>query len=234
MRYLTTALLAICSLGATAQDNTSTDGEKISVLPKQRKHEAGMIFNLALGNTSTGTGAGIQYKYWANPNHAIRVNALYNPYSYSNGRIYSRGNGDTLLSKLALTDIPTVQGGIGIEKQRHFYKSVYLYAALDLYAAYGSGTTKEWMEDEITKDNVTYRQNHRAGASYNSTIFRAGILPMIGAKYQFSRVTIGTEFSGLRMEYNNVTHGAGGPKSSGIADFNMGEFTQRIFVNFRF
>lgn len=234
MRYITTALLAVLSLGATAQENTTASEDQISILPKQHKHEVGLLTNLAMNSSTSSGGFGAQYKYWANPTHAIRVNALYSQYSHSNGRIYSKGNGDTLLSKLSMTDIPTIQAGIGIEKQRHFYKNIYLYAALDLYAAYGNGTTKELFEDEITKDNTTYRSNQRTGPSYTSSVFKVGILPMIGAKFQFNRVSIGTELTGLRMEYNNVTHGAGGPKNTGIADFNLGEFTQRIFINFRF
>lgn len=239
MRYITFALLALFSVNVTAQETETDDieaQEKITILPKQRKNEVGMLSNLGLTENNPGPAIGIQYKHWVKANkQAIRANVGYSQYTKSSSKVYFPAQGDTVLSRVAFSEIPTVTAGIGIETQRHFYKALYMYAAIDVYGIYGSGTTTEQTQKEVTKDNTTHTSDYRRGISYTSDILRIGVLPLVGIKFQFSRISFGTELSGLRMEYNSLTHGAGGPANTGgIVDFNMGDFSQRIFINFRF
>lgn len=230
MRYIIIIIFASCCMQATAQET-----DAVTVLPKQRKNEIGILTDLGLTNKYN-SGVGLQYKHWVKADYqAIRANINYSQFFNSPGRVYFPAMGDTIFSKHTITEIPTINIGLGIEMQRHFYKHIYMYAAIDLYAVYGKGNTKELFEKEVAKNDVIEYSHHYEGPGYNSTIFKVGLLPLVGVKFQFSRISFGTELSGLQIEYNALKHSAGAPgNGGGVADISMGDFTQRIFVNFRF
>lgn len=228
MRFIIYLALTFSCTPAIAQQ------ESTSVLPLQRRNEIGLLSDLGFSNQSN-SGIGVQYKHWVRADkQAIRGNIAYSKYLNVNSKIHFPSLGDTIFSRQDMTDIPMVYAGAGIEQQRHFYKNVYMYAAIDVYAAYGRGTTKEFFEKEVTKNNENIYTEQYSGRTYNSGIFKIGLLPMVGVKFQFSRVSFGTELSGIKIEYAKLTHDNGLPSEKGVADFNMGSFTQRVFVNFRF
>lgn len=215
------------STAVTAQDVKQND-----VLPKQRKNEIGFVSDLGL--SSNNSGIGILYKHWINDYKGIRANVSYLGYSYTNSKIFFPAQGDTVFSKQAFTDISTIYASIGAEMQRQFYKRVYMYAAIDLYAAYGTGNTEEILSKELSTNNTNERLDYAVGATYSSTLFRIGVMPMVGVKFNLSRVSFGTELSGILTEYKSLKHSNGMPSDGGIMDFSMGHFTQRVFVTFRF
>lgn len=228
MRYFILSVLVLLTTDIIAQDS-------IDILPKQRKNEIGFLSDIGLNNTYNSS-IGIQYKRWVKDNKkAIRANVSYTKYTQFDDKIFMSTQGDTVISKQPFTDIPTVYGAIGIEMQRHFYKSMYMYAAIDLYSAYGSGRTEDFIRKEITTNYVTESLDYYSvGATYPTSVFSIGLLPVVGVKFQFSRISFGTELSGIMTEYKSVNYGNTRPSPGGIADFNMGVFTQRIFASFRF
>lgn len=227
MRNLILSSLAMLSLTASAQEVTT-----LELKPTQKKNEIGMLTDLGFSNNNSGIG--IQYKHWKNDSKAIRANVSYSEYNYAASKIYFPAQGDTVFSSQAITDISTVSIGLGVEMQRHFYKKIYMYAAIDVYANYGKGNTNEILSRELTQNGNNERLDYDIAQTYSSTIFKAGILPLVGVKFNFNRISFGTELSGMRMEYSSLKHSNGMPSTGGIVDFDMGNFSQRVFVNFRF
>lgn len=227
MRNLILSSLAMLSLSASAQEVTT-----LELKPTQRKNEIGMLTDLGFSNNNSGIG--IQYKHWKDEHKGIRANASYSSYNYAASKVYFPAQGDTVFSMQALTDISTISVGLGVELQRHFYKKVYMYAAIDVYAVYGKGNTNEVFSRELSKNGENERLDYDIAKSYSSTIFKAGVLPLVGVKFNFNRISFGTELSGMRMEYSSLKHDNGMPNTGGMVDFDMGNFSQRVFVNFRF
>lgn len=207
------------------------DVKQIDVMPKERKNEIGFVSDLGLNTNHSGIG--ILYKHWINDYKGIRANVSYSSYSYANSKIFFPAQGDTVFSKQAFTDISTIYASIGAEMQRRFYKRVYMYAAVDLYAAYGTGNTEEILSKELSTYNANERLDYAIGATYSSTLFRIGVMPMVGVKFNFSRISFGTELSGILTEYQSLKHNNNTP-ANGIFDFSLGHYTQRVFVTFRF
>ena len=156
----------MATYGVAAQDNITAE-----ILPKQRKNEIGILATMPV-NSSTGTGSesygGLQYKRWVKPDFmAYRANIGYGEYlNHSDGIQYR--NGDTVFNILSATQLPAIFVGMGIEIQRHFYKRVYMYAAIDLYGGYASGKTNEALDIEVFNNDVSTYRNQTMLSSYNS------------------------------------------------------------------
>jgi len=230
MKLIPFILAASFALSAIAQDETA------SILPvKERKNEIGLLFDPGISGYNPQTHNSIQYKRWVKPDaKAYRLSIGYGKYNKYSGDIIYPNLGDTVIKQHSLSDIPQIHAGVGVEMQRHFHKKVYMYAAVDLYAAYGSGKTDEVLDKEVFDKNgeSVYRNQELIGQS-TTQHFTVGVLPLVGVKLQFSRISFGTELTGLKTEYTSQTYSSK-PSTGGILDFNMGEFTQRLFINYRF
>lgn len=240
-------LLATCmaTMGAIAQENATID--ILPVAKKVHKNEIGLLGETPFGNSASGNylyaGSGsyqgrvaIQYKRWVKENMGYRASLGYADYSGSSGRNYIGKKGDTTFQSFYRNRVPVVFGSIGVEMQRQFYKRVYLYAAVDLQVGYGNGTNESVRTTEVLNNNNLYDHryyNETITSTASATVFNAGVVPFVGAKFNFSRISFGTELSGIRMEYNSVTS-ALQPMPGGVGEFSLGDFRQRFFVNYRF
>ncbi|MCB9045330.1 MAG: hypothetical protein H6550_04220 [Chitinophagales bacterium] len=230
MKYILFALALPFALSANAQNEMSAE-QTVPV----RKNEIGLLGDPGISGYDPQSYNSIQYKRWVKPNHmAWRANVGYGKYSQYNHEIIFPSLGDTSVVQHSISDIPQVYAGIGAEMQRHFYKKVYMYAAVDLYATYGKGSTKDVLDLEVTdNNNASIFRNQSLVRAYDATRFSIGVLPFVGVKLQFSRISFGTELTGIRMQYSSVNYSAK-PSDGGLVDFDMGNFTQRVFINFRF
>ncbi len=230
MKLIPLILALSVALNTTAQEQTE------SILPaKERKNEIGLLFDPGVSGYNPQTHNSIQYKRWVKPDSkAYRLNIGYGKFNKFSGDVIYPNLGDTVVRQHSISDIPQIHAGVGVEMQRHFYKSVYMYAAIDLYAAYGSGNTDEVLDKEVFDKNgeSIFRDQELIGNSTTQQ-FTMGVLPLVGVKLQFSRISFGTELTGIKTEYS-VQSFSSKPTSGGLVDFNMGDFTQRIFINYRF
>lgn len=230
MKILPLILAVTFALSATAQDEISNQ------LPdKTRKNEIGLLYDPGISGNNPQSSNSIQYKRWVKPEFmAYRANIGYGKLNKHDGEIVYPSLGDTVITQHSISDIPEFHAGIGVEMQRHFYKKIYLYAAVDLYASFGSGTTNDILDKEVFDSNGTsvYRNQDQLMQSATQH-FAIGVLPLVGIKLQFSRISFGTELTGIKTEYSGQTYSSK-PTTGGYFDVSIGDFTQRLFVNYRF
>lgn len=230
---LLTIALSALTYSTYAQDATTTTDD----LPKvPLKNEIGTIGSTTFGNASTDFDfVGVQYKHWVKPNYAYRIIGGYGNHSDFISRNITSVSNNGYTETTSYADIPTVYGGIGVETHRQFYKRVYLFAAIDLLGSYGSGTAHQY--------TTTYERESGTGSfvpvgiptnlNYTVSQFSINVMPSIGAKFQFNRISFGTEIcpirTGLVVENSSRTF-----NNVATIDMYAGDLIQRFFVNFRF
>lgn len=175
------------------------------------------------------------YKRWVKPNTAYRTLASYARYSIHTVTPSARpASGDTVYSVFSNTNVNMAFIGGGVEMQRHFYRKVYLFAALEVRGGTGTGFTDEMEAKQYREPGSTYYSTADlrllpSGSSVSMTY--VGFVPTIGGKFQFNKVSFGAELSPLELSYRSTnTNG----NTTGLADFNLGTFSNRFFINFRF
>lgn len=238
-KLLMIAALALATLNATAQD-TEIAPEKTKRMPG--KNEIGLIgetFGTGhYGNSNYSGGLGIQYKRWAKPNIAYRIMGSMGGYNHNSMPKFVDKKGDTVFQTQTYSNIPMYFVGGGLEVQRHFYKKVTLYAALELRAGYGSGTYDEVLVKEVQNDIIPHMGSstihHEVStiARGDVSAFVIDVTPYIGAKINFKRISVGTEATIVKFGMEAVDYSKYQGYSTG--NFDMGNFRQRIFVNWRF
>lgn len=180
--------------------------------------------------------AGIQVKKWHNSHYGIRALAAYG--NYSNTGILSTNRytiiaPDTLVEKYHSTAINMGMIGVGVEAQRVFYKSIVLFAAMELRGGYGTGKLKEQIVTRYYTPDDQY-ENWKTTGTKDANLIYIAAAPVIGAKVQLRHINFGLEMTGINMSYKGLNV-EGSPKDSyGIADLNIGDFTHRIFIHYRF
>lgn len=228
----------LTTLSAAAQDT-----EREQVTPKRipGKNEIGFFAEIFNGNSwynsNYAATAGLQYKRWAKPNIAYRIMGSMGHYSQQSDAYFRQKRNDTVFQTQNYANIPMYFGGGGVEVQRHFYKKVTLYAAIELKAGYGAGTSEEVEIQEVQQANYPYGgpiYHHQTNTlrTNNVTAFVMDVTPFVGAKLNFKRLSLGTEVSIVRAGLEKVNY-------ENIPDFSTGNFDasnfrQRLYLNYRF
>lgn len=225
-------LLLTNDLTAQAQNVQPTDNVTTLPLPAYKKNEIGLFSEINFsGNYSDGM-AGILYKRWAKPNKGFRLAAGVGNYSYLQGR-ESTQIGDTLILTSRSYIVPMTYVSVGAEMQRTFYKKVVLYAVLDLRGGWGNGYIDSFVDKSLSVQDTSF-----TGISYyysrtpGYTRTTIGLLPYIGAKLQFRRFVIGTELRAAEIGYQRQNTPKYG--SYGVLNVDLGNFSQRFYVTYRF
>ena len=231
---LKTILLTLgvaCALPATAQD-------KVALIPVApiRNNEVGLFSNAVISTSANNTliMAGVHYKHWVKPNTAYRTLVSFARYSmYDESPSSKAANNDTVYSVFSNTNVNMAFVGAGVEMQRHFYKRVYLFAALELRGGTGGGKTEDYETSKYKEPGGTYynTSDTRPLGIKNVSMTYVGFVPSIGGKLQFNRVSFGAELCPMEMSYKSATMSG---SRNGLLDFNLGVFSNRFFFNFRF
>lgn len=227
-------LLGIGSQQLYAQSEPETEPVEQTKPVKERKNEIGLFGQTSNGFDNDLTMAGVQYKKWVRPNMAIRAliaHGAHHSYDHSPGLINIIG--DTVLTKNLNSRVNMVFIGGGVEAQRHFYKKIYLFAGLELRAGYGSGYmdtlySKQYKEQGSSRYTTSVDGIRSSTPNINMTY--VGFSPSIGAKFQWSRITLGAEIFPGEMAFNS--RNVSGTTTS-LMDLNT-DLRQRVFLHFRF
>lgn len=213
-----------------------TNAQEIQPLVMKKtpgKNEIGFFGESTLGNTNNYSARiALQYKRWVKPDKAYRIFAGYSYYQKSAERLYLGHLSDTIYTSYQRKDIPMVFAGIGAEIQRHFYKKIYLSAAVDVHFAYGTGSDNTVTQIEKRNDNNVEYFIEKVANSGKAELFQTGITPWIGAKYLFNRISFGTELSVVQMDISALS--INDARSSGGFNMDGGNLRQRIYFNYRF
>jgi hypothetical protein len=211
--------------------------QSTSLSPKPRMNEIGMMLGTqSMSDEFTLNTIGVQYKHWVNEYLGWRAMAGYANYQSKNLQSTYRYTPDTIFSKQVKDhiDMPTIS--LGLEAQRRFYKRVYMYAALDLQAAYGKGNadtllTKKYAtpgESRISSNDVTLHAPNK-----DVSMLLIGFTPTVGAKANFNRFSVGLEISPIQATYRHVDR-TNVQSPDAVIDLSLGSFVQRFFVTYRF
>lgn len=240
MKILVASLLiSSISFCATAQQTPD-------VIQKRTpgKNEIGVFVEPFSGSTTwhnNGQGQyqnnlGFQYKRWAKPNIAYRIMGAFGNYSQYNFNQFKERIGDTIIEKQSNAYVPMYFAGGGVEVQRHFYKKVTLYAAIELKAGYGTGKYDEFLLKELESQQNGHYPNRYTDVnkinSDNVAAFTIDASPFIGAKLNFKRISLGTEVSVIKMGIESLKFET--MPSYSITNFDIGDFRQRFYINWRF
>lgn len=201
---------------------------------RERKNEIGIFSHM--NSSSPGTYGnmdiqGVQYKRWKNETIGFRVIAGYGSYYNHSEPFNVKTLSDTVVEKNTQTNIGLGTIGFGVEAQRKFFKRVYLYAAMELRGGYGTGTNDTVTVKRLVNPNNYYSFASNGGRT-DATMFDINLSPSIGAKLNFNRLSFGVEVYGVNMGYRTIRYGNGPSYSTG--DFDMGNISQRMFINFKF
>lgn len=200
-----------------------------------KKNEAGIYGQTGFGSSNSNmefSMFGAQYNRWVTPMLGFRIIAGFAHSSSSSSVATYSPHPDTVITRQRtyVYDMPVV--GFGLVTQRHFYKKVHLYAAMELTAAYGNGRADTIINTTYgqgaSSSSYTQRSSH---TDNNASLLLINLSPSIGAKLQFRHLCAALELQPLQMTYRQE-HING--SSYGIADFDLGNFTQRLVISYRF
>lgn len=198
--------------------------------PNVYKHESGIFGQTeGVGNEHLSTSMiGLQYKYWHTERLGMRMIAAYGNY-YSSSSETSYISGDTLVRHQKYFDFSIPVAGVGIEMQRHFYKRVYLFAALEMKGGYGNGTgaTSEHRSSGQGDSMFHFSQNVDR---HDASLLYIGLTASIGAKVQWNRICLGLEVFPVHLSYSKINDDI---DRSGGTDMSLGSFSQRLFLHWR-
>lgn len=225
------ALLLSLSIPAIAQETEEQIIPETRVQPVVRQHELGIVTEGA-GYENGVNFIGAQYKNWKDEHRALRFMAGMGNYYTFNSSILSLG-ADSVTRAHSMTKVNMPMIGAGIEMQRHFWKKVHLFAAVDLKGGYGTGTIDTFIDRSARSQYAGPTNTY--GTSFvpqDVKMTYVALTPSIGAKILTGRVSIGLELMPLQFAYRNMSYEKG--PSSGVLDFNGGNFQQRVSVGYRF
>lgn len=240
-RFLSVIIAIVFASCAYAQDT-----ERETPAPKRvpGKNEIGLFAEIisgnSFGNATYNSYLGLQYKRWAKPDIAYRVMGALGDFNYNTVPQVIAKNGDTVISTQIYSNVPMYFVGGGVEVQRQFYKKVVLYAAIELRGGYGKAQYEKMEITEVNKDipqTLQYTNNYRAMrpiASGGVSTFALDVTPFIGAKINFKRISLGTEATIVQAGLYTIKYATIPNYSYGNSEFSLGNFRQRVYVNFRF
>jgi hypothetical protein len=187
----------------------------------------GSQYNENFNNTGL---SGIQYNHWVNERKGFKVFAAYGNYRSSNATEgYVAGDTAILKKDAAHADLAVIGGAL--QAQRHFFRKVYLSAAVEIKAGYGSGfTDTTFTKYYHYKDlNIVEASGMRGTGKLNT--FYAALTPSIGGRIQFKRIAIGLD---MMLELVNYTAMTYNNSSNNMLDLDLDKTSARLFVNYRF
>lgn len=184
--------------------------------------------------------SGIQYKRQNNKHVTHSVMLGYSSFSSNPDHPITLVRADTAYAVNTQYNINMAMAGCGVEISRHFYKKIHLYAGLELRAGYGAGRADTVATEyhnvlhfnpatNTYMSNIATTTNNINGPS--AQMLYVGLGPQVGVTVELKRFSIGTSFLNY-INFRTITSQAGG--SYGVADFDMGNMTQRIFVFYKF
>jgi len=202
-----------------------------------RKNEIGIFMHNYMGHASTNNTdvsmMGVQYSRWKNERVGYRIMAAYGN-NYAIGDVFRKTvNIDTFIDMRTRRVVDMLKIGGAAQIQRKFYKRVYLFAAVELNVGYGKGQQDTLIDKTYMTSSYHYENSGdifgRPAADVK--MWHVSLLPTVGAKLVFSRITAGVEFYGIDATFSSVTVNN---RSQGLFDFDMGNIGQRLFLNYRF
>lgn len=227
---LFTTLIAVAATGrGQSQEATIT-----KPLQPVLKNEAGILMQTDFGGNSNNSFGmvGLQYNRWVTPQLGYRIIAAYGDYSSASGTHTVVPHPDTILIKQQYMrfNLPVV--GFGVMAQRHFYKRVYLYASLELKGAYGNGHADTSVRSIYKQGQPGNSEGYdQITGNNDARLLMINTTAAIGARVQFSRLSLGAELTPVQIGYQQVrNNGRGG----GTSEFELGHFSQRVFLLYRF
>lgn len=228
MKYCVAITLCLFVLDSTGQ-------EEILPLATHKTHTIGTVAEIPFGDRQIQPGIGIQYKRWVKHNRAWRIHATHNKLVNNWLSASPRINGNTLYEQNTNSTIDLFYLGGGIEMQKQFYKRVYLFAAIDLRAGYGSGSyyTVE-RRTVFPPDSMEYSSVYRTTADLPVSRFVIDTAPFVGVKLLFKRLSFGTELSAISAGMTHIKIPDAYRSSYSLIDVNVGVIRQRFFINYRF
>lgn len=198
-------------------------------LPNKPKPELG-IFGQTDGlsdDKSLGM-VGLHYQRWHNEHLSFRIMAAYGNY-YSLGPELQYVSGDTGITKRQHYNINLPIAGFGLQAQRHFYKNIYLFATAELSGGYGSGLADTSVSWTIGQGATTQHIGQNEGRQDASLVYGA-LSASIGAKVQWSRISIGLEASPIHATYTQLNDSR---RNASNLDLAIGSFSHRLFIHWR-
>lgn len=228
-QILTASFLAISTF-AHAQDAKETPKPKQEI-----KNEIGLLLESGYNNSDFNGMFGLQYKRKVRSNTYYRLSIGYGEYNYNADPVFQTRIGDTLVQSRNITRVPMVYLSNGLELQRHFYKHIMLYASIDLRIGYGSGWYDSSTEIHVDNHLGSYFSSTGVKEYSGVNVFYVGLLPYIGAKFEFRRISFGMELSALQCNYRSVSYPTATTQGQGsMFDMGAGDLSQRFYFNFRF
>lgn len=234
MKNLIAAMIIIgMSTYATAQDIEAPENST----PKIKKHEIGFTSEIIDfgGSINNSTLQALQFKKWKNEHYGARF--LIGRATFQSDRNFPTTyitNNDTITKNMPLTFAQMGFVGVGLEAQRQFYKRIYLFAAVEGRFGFGKASVDTIQERVTTSGRyVELDPATRQPFPNRPTLdaFQAALTPTFGAKFQFSRVTFGSEMAWNIFNYTQV----GNPGSTlSSFDLDMSRMGARFFVHYRF
>lgn len=225
-RILPVILCTLISSQAIAQET------KPAAVPAERKNEIGLMGQTNLsGNAENIALMGLQYNRWVTPHLGYRIIGAYGNYINSSATITYAPSPDTIINKTEHLNIHMPIVGAGLTAQRQFYKRVYLFAAMELKGGYGGGNTDTLIKTTYgTAPNGNDSYEFKGGNNKVNMMY-LGLSASIGAKLQYSRMCFGIELLPVQMNYQYINYGN---RKNSSGNFDLGSFSQRLFVQFRF
>lgn len=184
---------------------------------------------LLTGNNDVFSLAGLQYRRWHNEQVGFRVIGAFGQY-YSSGGELQYISGDKVITRQQHYNISLPVVGFGLEAQRHFYKRVSLFAAVELRGGYGAGHADTGVSRSIGQGAVSQYLSERSGRRDVSLLY-LGLSPSIGAKMQWSRLCVSLEIAPLTASYTQLYNA---PGNGGTINLDMGNLNQRLSIGWRF
>lgn len=190
------------------------------------KNEAGIFAEIG---KNTGN-YGIRYKTWVKSWMGIHANASYGRQEEDNhGNLKPLYFNDTVLLRNLSTSYKLMNLGIGIDVRKQFYKNLFLYTGMNLTGGYGKGRS----------DTVgTFYYNNQEFPAFedqdqNITLQKFYLIwfPTAGIQWNLKHFAIGTDVSIIR---NAMTIGSRGGRSTTSFDMEIGNFSQRLYIHYRF
>lgn len=211
MKKLSLVLIFVVAASVASyaqQQSVSTSSTSPISTFVDKKNEIGIFGQAAFGYTNNEGQVinGIQYKHWIKPNVGIRILGGFSPY-YSSRRpiVLERIGYDTVRVRNYYHEANTVFVGLGIEAQRHFYKRVFLYAAVDIIGGYGTGQAQTNTSlNSIYNSSQIFISNNLPDyvyGKYSRTYVK--LLPNIGSKIVFKRFDFGLDMSAIDINWTS-------------------------------
>lgn len=207
---------------------------------QNKKNEIGLFGEQKFSNSMNNAGKfGIFYRRENKENKFRRFQLFHtslNSFSMNNPYSVIQHN-DTIVSKYFVNNMSGFGLGYGIEKQRNFYKKVFLYAALDVRFTYKQHKFYNHV-DTTVMSNVQYSSMVHFNSTstripnYNAKGYYISVLPTIGAKIDIrNRIVVGTE---MMMTTNVGFYSQKTTTNYTIFDLDMDLFTQKFYINYKF